>query len=231
MINNISVEIYISILVFAIIYYFINNITINKLVSIIILILLSYILYYYLKNISDNKNNLLISKENKIDNDIKTRDYINNDIFYINKFPKELKYLKKDKKMMEILYNIRFIRKFNKTRFSDILLNADRLIKVYVYILSDRYNVDTHITIFGDIRNNILELMYSLVMIIPQHFKHTYGLDPYNEIERTIDEFRDYSRELINILEKYGKIEKKLYYIQDTRYRASNSLIADYVLP
>ncbi len=230
-IENVYYEIYLGIFIIALIFYLINNFTLNKLISIIIIILLSILLYYYLQSLSDKKDDIKLSINKKIDNDVKNRDYIQDEIYYIHKFPKDLKYLKKNKKLVEILYNIRFIRKFNKSCFSNILLKADKLNKIYIFILNDRYNINDYIPIFMELRNDILEILYSLIMIIPEKLKFTYNLDPIKEIEITIDEFRDYSREMLDILEKYGKINKKLYYIPDTYYRPYNSLKGENVLP
>ena len=72
--------------------------------------------------------------------------------------------------------------------------------------------------IFDDTRNNILELFYSLIFIIPNKFKHIYGFDPYEEIERSLDDFRKKTEKMLNILINFGKINKGYDYINFNKY-------------
>jgi hypothetical protein len=81
----------------------------------------------------------------------------------------------------------------------------DKLQKVYVYILAGRYRPDLYIQTFIDIRKSVLEILYSFVVVVPHQFKHTYGLDPYQEIEKSIDDFTVVSRTMMEILYSYAK--------------------------
>jgi hypothetical protein len=162
-------------------------------------------------------------KENTLDNDIKDRDKIFNENYYLYKFPQKIKYLKEDDKLVDIITNIRFTILFNKSRYTDIILNMEKLMKVYIYILADRYEANTYIPIFADIRNNIIELMYSMFLLVPNGMKYTYNLNPHKELYKSIDDFIIYSRELLETIGKYAIINKKEIYIPDTKYRTYNS--------
>jgi len=220
--DNIYIEFYIIIVILAIIFYLFRNIDVSKLVLIIIILMLSYGFYLYLMKLSDDKKNMVLSKENTIDSDIINRADIADTNFYIKNFPKKLIYLKRNEEFMNIIFNIRFIKKFSKSRYSDLLLNLDKLMKIYIYILADRYNGYHYLPIFVDIRNNILELLYSLIIIIPAKLKHTYGFDSYTEITKSTEDFIAQSRNMIEVLEAYSKIEKKIPYLHDTKYQAYN---------
>ncbi len=215
---------YICIIFLAIIYNIISYVNINKLVSIIIIIIIGYILIYAIyindKNIKEND----INSDKILDNNLKNLIQPNTDKFYISKIPKNLKYLNKDDKLVKIIENISFIKKFNKSCYTNILINCDKMMKIYIYILSDRYHVDVYLPLILDLRNDILEYMYSLVLIIPIKFKHTYGFDTYLEINKTIKNFIRYSRKMITIIERYGKIDKNIIYLQDTIYRTYNDI-------
>ena len=90
--------------------------------------------------------------------------------------------------------------------------------KIYIYILSNRYELNTYLPIFNDTKDNILELFYSLIFIIPKKFKHIYGFDPYKEIERSLEDFRNKTDKMLNILINFGKINKGYDYINFNKY-------------
>ncbi len=225
---NVHFELYVLAIVLAILFYLFCNISTNSLLAVIIVLLISYASYIYLQQLSNEKNISLKYIENTLDNDIKERDETNEKIFFINKFPNKLKYIKKNNELIAMANNIRFTIKFNKTRYSDILLNMDKLMKIYVYILSDRYDATDYIPMFTDIVDNIIELMYSLFIIIPMTLKHTYGFEPYKEIYKTIDQFKEHADKMLNVIEKYAIIHKRQVYIADNKYKPYNAIRSFY---
>jgi len=222
MFENVYTEIYIIMIILALLFFLFSNVSINRLIIVIIILLISYALYFYLQRVSKDKESNIAYVQNTLDTDIKDRAEVSEKIFYIDKFPKKIKYLKENKKLVDIITNIRFIKKFNKTRYGDIILNANKLMKVYIYILAERYDVEIYLPIFTDIRDNILELMNSLIMVIPEKLKHTYGLDTYAEIGNSLRMFSEHSNEMLRTLEKYAKIHVKKVHIPDNKWKAYN---------
>lgn len=217
--ENIEDNYYYYILILAFIYYILTQLTIIKLIAIIILI----IVFFYInnniqvqKNINEKKE--LESKDN-LKNDIKNIKEINTSNFYIKETPKNIKFLSKNNELLLIIKNIRFIKKFNKTRYTSLITNLDKLMKIYIYILADRYDLNTFLPIFNDIKAEILELFYSLIFVIPSRFKHIYGFDPHNEINKSRDSFLIVSNNMLNVLKKYGTIEKKEVYLNIQKYK------------
>jgi hypothetical protein len=222
MIENIYTEIYIVIFALAFLFFLFSKVNINHLVIVIILILISYALYFYLNKLSGDKETSIAYIQNTIDTDIKDRKEVNEKLFYIDKFPKKIKFLKQNTKLVDIVTNLRFIRKFNKTIYGDIILNANKLMKVYIYVLAGRYDVEVYLSVFTDIKDNILELMQSLIIVIPEKMKHTYGIDTYAEISNSLQAFSEYSQEMLVTLEKYAKIHEQKVYIPDSKWKAYN---------
>ena len=72
--------------------------------------------------------------------------------------------------------------------------------------------------IFNDIVNDILEIFYSFVFVIPDRFKHIYGFKPSEEIDKSIMDFRIKVEKMLIVLNNYGKIEKKKIYIDIYKY-------------
>jgi hypothetical protein len=222
--NNIYIEFYIFAFLLAVAFYLFSNVNTNQLVSVIIIILLGIGIYLYLDRLSNSKDSSSDNIENTLDNDIQERKETNEKLFYIDKFPKKVNYLKQSKELMQIVTNLRFTTKFNKTRYSDLILNMNKMMKVYIYILADRYDAVQFIPVFTDIRQNILEIMYSLFMIIPKQLKHIYALDPHIEIYRSIYDFVIHSRGMLEILEKFAKIHNEAAYIPDSSCLPYNSI-------
>lgn len=226
--NNIYIEFYIFAFILAVIFYLFNNIKTNYLISIIIIILLGIGIYVYLDDLSTQKDVSLKYIENTLDNDIRERKETNEKLFYIDKFPKKVKYLKENKELMDIVTNLRFTIKFNKTRYSDLILNMNKMMKVYMYILAGRYDPVQYIPVFTDINDNIIEIMYSLFVIIPDSLKHIYGLDPHTEIYRSIYDFMIQSRKMLHVLEKFAIVHNGAVYVPDSTCKPYNSIAGRY---
>ena len=113
----------------------------------------------------------------------------------------------------------RFIKKFDETRYNNIIVNMNKLMKIYIYILSDRYEINSYLPIFNDIKDNILELLYSIIFVVPDKFKHIYGFNPYQEIEKSTKDFILKYNIMLKVLINYGNIEKKYPHINYEKYK------------
>lgn len=222
--NNIYREFYVILLILALLFLLVSKIPNHYLMVIIIIIMLSYMFYIYIYDISQKKENSEEYTKNTLDKDISDRNESNEKTFFIRKFPKNLKYLKHNDKLIEIITNIRFVKKFTKTRYSDILLNLNSLMKIYIYVLSGRYSAVDYIPVFVDIRDNITELMNSLIIVVPKTMKHVYGLNAYDEIYKSIDNFVLESRNMLIVMERYATIHMGELFIPDNKYKPYNAL-------
>ena len=125
---------YIYIFILALIFYIIANYETNVLISIIIIFIIGYL--FYLKINNDLEKNQYEEKKikDKINNNLVNVSYFNSLNGNIDKIPKEFNYLLKDDILTQIILDINFINKFNKTLYIDIILNIDKLMKIYIYI-------------------------------------------------------------------------------------------------
>jgi ADP-heptose:LPS heptosyltransferase len=99
-----------------------------------------------------------------------------------------------------------------------MIVNMDKLMKIYIYILADRYDVNTYLPIFTDIKNNILEIFYSLIFVVPNQFKHIYGFDPQTEIDKSLSDFRNKIKEMLTVITNYARIGKKKVFVNNDKY-------------
>lgn len=191
-----------------------------------ILLSVMIVIFIYI-NIDNNiKNNINVKNDEKkkieesLINDVKDIEQINVENFYtFYNENKNIRFLVENKNFIDIIYNIRFIKKFDKTRYNKIIVNMNKMMKVYIYILSDRYEINTYLPIFYDIKDTILEVFYSLIFVIPQRFKHIYGFVPHEEIEKSTKNFIDKYNEMLSIIINYGNVGKKYVHINYEKYK------------
>jgi hypothetical protein len=217
-INEILSRYYYIIIILAIFYYILSKNNTSILLSIIIIIIAYYYINNYIKEndiINNTDNNI---KKDNIQKEVKDIIEVSNDNLYVNKNNKNIKYLIKNKEFMDILFNIRFIKKFDKTKYSNMIINMDKLMKIYIYILADRYDINTYLPILTDIKDNIIEIFYSLIFVIPNKFKHIYGFEPQIEIDKSLKDFRTKTKDMITIITNYSKIGKDEAYLNIHKY-------------
>jgi hypothetical protein len=218
-IQNITGNYYYSLILLSFIFYIISKYNTSILLSIIII----FSIYIYIdinikKNIS-NKNSEDIIKEESLVNEIKDVKEVDTDNFYINKSNKKVKFLIKNKEFVNIIYNVRFIKKYDNSRYTKMIIFMNKLMKIYIYILSDRYDLNTYLPIFTDTKDDIIEIFYSLVFVVPEKFKHTYGFVPQIEIDKSLGDFRIKIKYMLNVLINYGNVNKNNVYINIDKYK------------
>lgn len=203
----------------AIVFFILSKQSSSLLITIMIIMILAYYIDIYLRHQQTVENNAFKTSTDKLKNDVKDMVEVSAYNVYIKENNKQLKYLVKNKNLMTILHNIRFMKKFNKAVYNKIVMYMDKLMKIYVYILADRYDTNTFLPLFSDVKNQILEQMYSYIFIIPESFKHTYGFDPHVEFDKSIADFIKKTNAMQSIIENYAKIGKKEVYINAHKYR------------
>lgn len=225
-----SNQYYYIVILFAVLFYILSKHESPILLTIIILFA---VFYYYNSYRKDNEAQFKANnsrKEDKIRDEVKDVVELDTDNFYIHKNNKDIKYLLKNKEFMDIVFNIRFTKRFDKTRFSNMIVNMDKLMKIYVYILADRYDANTYLPIFNDIKNNIYEIFYSLIFVVPNQFKHIYGFDPQTEIDKSLSDFRKKIKDMLTVITNYVKIGKQKVYVNNEKY-APYEKNKEFVLP
>lgn len=210
---------YIAIFILALIFFIISTKNISILLSIIIIIIIGY--FYFSK--IDNFNNLQITNFNNkiklITDDIKNDELFNNENYILKLFPKNIRYLRHDKFLIELILNIRFLKIFDNAKYTSIIAYLEKFMKLYIFMLSDRYDINIHFSTFLLLRNTIIKELYSIYIIIPNKFIYTFKVNPYDEIKNTINNFIKHSRKMIITIENYAYNNKNIKYLDDTKYK------------
>jgi len=210
---------YYSLILISVIFYIISKYNTSVLISIIIVIgIFFYIDNNIKKNISEKNNDEIIKNEG-LESVVKDVSDVNTDNYYIGNNNKNVKYLIKNKEFVSILYNIRFIKKYDNARYTKLIIYMNKLMKIYIYILSDRYTLNTYLPIFTDTKNDIIEIFYSLIFVIPERFNHIYGFNPHEEIDKSLSDFRVKIKYMLSVMINYGSVSKNNIHINMEKYR------------
>lgn len=199
----------IILVVASIVFYQLRCAETNTLLAIIIMAFLATASYFYYVRYSS-------SPTSQLSQDIKGRKEAASSNFVVAKFPRDLKFMSYNQSLQDIAKDVRFIRMFDKARLADLIVHMDKFQKIYMYILAGRYRPDSYISTFVDLRASILEILYSLIHIVPETLKHTYGFQPYDVIQKNIDAFTSLSRKMMYVLQSYSR--EHGYIIPDAYY-------------
>jgi hypothetical protein len=186
----------------------------EKIIMSMLLISIWVLAFYYYYNI--NKTTLPVS----IQEDKKTLPKgkeISTDNYYVKNNPKKgLEYLKNNETLVKIINDLAFVKTFDSQKYNEMCVYMNAYQKVYMYILAERYLPSSYVPTFLDLRENILEILYQYYVVIPQHFKHIYGVSPYEKIEKNVHEFLKLSRTMIEVLENFCRLDLKENYFPTT---------------
>lgn len=186
----------------------------RTLLSIIIIGGFAYVAYIYLQKRANTIEDTQQNVQTLFQKEAAARKEVNTDKAFLSTFPKKgFKYIRENQGLTDIAKGLVITRMFDRARYGDMLLGMEKLQKVYMYILDGRYDAKSQIHVFLDLRESILEIMYSLYFVIPKKIKHVYGLDPYKRIEESIDQFKKLSYVMIEVLKSYTrKTAKEPYF-------------------
>lgn len=219
-VNNLKVEILFFTLLFAVLFFQIQQANVKTILSLLLITLWLVGLWYYLRykgtqvDTQEKREVQLLEKENEKKLEVPEMATQN---YYIKSAPKKgLNYLKKNETLMKIARDLVFTKTFDAQKYQEMLVYMNAYQKVYMYILAERYPCKSYVPTFLDLRENILEIMYQYYLVVPKNFKHIYGVDPYQTIEKNIHHFLKLSRTMLQVLENFCRLDLKEHYFPTT---------------
>tara|TARA_B100000963_G_C22634415_1_gene676744 strand:+ start:2318 stop:2929 length:612 start_codon:yes stop_codon:yes gene_type:complete len=162
----------------------------------------------------NNKDDVILEyTENFIDKELDNIDTANdfildsNDIYPIYKRPKKFLFIKKDDYLKKIIYDLRFIKKYDKGDYIKLIILIENFLKIYYNLIIDRYDID-YVDVLLDVRKEILNVMYNFKVDAPQYNRKQEYI--HNKIQDCIVKVQSYSHQkLKNINKKFPKIHIK----------------------
>lgn len=180
-------------------------------VSILLTIVFVSAVFWYVFRKSRGEKQTQKAQETQMESSLQGRKELVSPAYPVSKFNGKLKYLPKNAVFVDIVKDLRFVRIFDKARYGDLIAHLDKLQKTYMYILAKRYTCESHIPSFMDLRDYVLELLYSLYVVVPESLRHTYGIQPHNVIEKNVTAFTAITREMLSIMKAFCKDEGAYY--------------------
>ena len=170
-----------------------NNINFKEYFTIILIIALIYNIYAYPKNkkiisvillivlIMSIKNGNFIAltntTESKLKDDVINRilksiknytvNTVYDDIYPINKVPKRFIFIKKNVYLTQIIFDLKFLERYNKDGFYKIIVLLEYFLKYYYKTITDEYDYKTIIPLLTAIRTKILNLLAEQAFSVP----------------------------------------------------------------
>jgi hypothetical protein len=219
-INQLKVEIFFFTVLFAILFFQIQQASVKTLLSMLLITAWLGVLWYYLQykgkklDSRDKQEKQILDKENT--ERLETPEIVSHN-YYVKTAPKKgLSYLKKNELLMKMAQDLIFVRTFDAQKYQEMLVFMNHYQKVYMYILAERYPCQSYVPTLLDLRENILEIMYQYYLVVPKTFKHIYGVDPYAVIEKNIHLFLKLSRTMLEVLENFCRLDLKEHYFPMT---------------
>ena len=210
-----------SLILFIIIAFLYNIIVYRSNLHVFIML----IIFLYFLNLYDfqdrignkdfnNKDDVILEyTENFIDKELDKIDTVNdfildsNDIYPIYKRPKKFLFIKKDDYLKKIIYDLRFIKKYDKGDYIKLIILIENFLKIYYNLIIDRYDID-YVDVLLDVRKEILNVMYNFKVDAPQYNRKQEYI--HNKIQDCIVKVQSYSHQkLKNINKKFPKIHIK----------------------
>ena len=76
--------------------------------------------------------------------------------------------------LLKIILNIRFIKQYDYEKYTNLINYFEKFYKIYIFILSDRYDIKQYFSIFISFRNKIIKELYSVFIILPQKMRNNF---------------------------------------------------------
>jgi len=221
MLQEIRAEIILGVFLMAILFYQLQQADMKTVINVLLFTLWGAAFWYYLQTIQKQKQETSLSKEKILDEenkDLLKHPEIQSNVYSIKAAPKKgLIYLKENKVLMDLAQDVVFVKTFDRQKYQELLVYLNQYQKIYMYVLAERYPCQSYVPTFLDVRESILEILYQCYLVVPSQFKHIYGFDPYQVLEKNIHLFLKLSRTMIEVLENFCRMDLKEYYFPMTQ--------------
>jgi hypothetical protein len=216
------------VVVSAILFYLLNGLSESTLISVIVVLII--VLYMVdkvdmyggkrLDSIDDVNDRILKNmKEDSKEHPLETTNYI------IEKNTRDFKYLVKDDMLMDIVRKMRFVKRYEKARYNDLLNELNIYMKYYMFMLRDRYDIVHFLPLMHDMYLRVIETMYSFYLVLPVKMKHVFGFKPLDRLEECIGMFREHGKKMIDVVKRHGKSNVHMLDTEIEPYNSRDNLM------
>jgi hypothetical protein len=136
----------------------------------------------------------------------KSIEFLLPEVYKYHSNPKKLKYIYQTPKVITIINDLKFIRKFDEASYEIIVSLIEYFLKVYYNILNDRYDFKQYFPILLDLRKSLLNTCAEVMYNIPQYSNVMDG-NLWGKLNINTKKLEAITYRRIKIVSKYGKKE------------------------
>ena len=119
----------------------------------------------------------------------------------------KLNFLNNDELCKELIYNLRFVGKYDNGDYMKLILLIENFLKTYYNVIIDRYDKD-YVDVVLDLRKEILNILYNFKVDSPILTKKKINL--HKKIDNEIYKFQSYSyKKIKNLSKKFPELYLK----------------------
>ena len=171
----------------------------QTLLSLLVISCFAYVGFVYLNRRAEKVRARQTDEDTFFRSEAAWRNEAHQQAFAPTRFPRNgFKYLRENSMLVDIAKELAALRRYDRARYGDVLLFMDALQKVYIRTLEGRVNAKTSVGKFMDLREGILENMYSFYLVIPPNM-------PSGVLRKSIENFARLSQMMIEVLKSYSK--------------------------
>lgn len=210
-----------SLLIFSFCILFVFTFIVKQLAYRFFLIVMMFVLaymYYQGYEKAKKKNNNLQAQLNKVEKELEG-DFETpvNDVLYIHKSPRNIKFIKKHEYVRQVLYDLKFLNIYDKGLYHRLHTLTENFLKLHFKIMIGKYEFDLYYPMLVDTRFEILNDMKSIYFNIPSVSTILYIKDVDAYVEERIKKMQSITYKLIKLLCNKYKREFKPPYNFDPR--------------
>lgn len=141
-----------------------------------------------------------------------TNNLVLSDLYKINQIPKNFVYIKNEKTLLSIIYELKYLVNFDKDAYYKIIVLLEYFYKYYYNMIIDVYDVEDYFPIIKSIRIEILNLLYSFVYTVPQSLPNHFKIDDVdNHIKKRIKIIQGITRKKLQTIANKLHLDKNSY--------------------
>lgn len=180
-----------------------------------IILLFVFILYSY--NNAKTKDQRQTSKNiDKYIADLETQvithrtpEMILEHVYVIHKPLKDLYYISKNIVVKNVIYKLKFLQIYDKQQYLDIVVMIEYFLKIHFNMMIGKYDFQTHYSILEDIREEVLNALYSCYFNIPKYSKTYDSPNLEYELKHSIMRFQSITMKLLKIARNKYRLPTK----------------------
>lgn len=121
-------------------------------------------------------------------------------VYIIHKPLKDIYHIKKNNLIKDILYRLKFLQIYEDQQYLDIVVMIEYFLKIHFNVMIDKYDYITYYNILEDIRDEILNALYSCYFNIPKYSKTYDSINLEADLKQSIYRLQSITMKLLKIV-------------------------------